>query len=198
MLLEKPFNDDEQPINSGINRRFFIKAGLGACVGLILPQSAYANYTKNTKKTGIRQISFHNLHTGEKVKAVYWEKGRYISGALREIDNVLRDHRTGKRHAIDVRLLDMVQLLHRMLGAKKEFQVVSGYRSPETNRLLASQQHGVAKHSLHMQGKAIDIRLPEFSLSDVRKAALSMQVGGVGYYPGSNFIHLDSGQVRNW
>ena len=117
MLLEKPFNNDEQPINSGINRRFFIKAGLGACVGLILPQSAYANYTK---KTGIRQISFHNLHTGEKVKAVYWEKGRYVVGALREIDNVLRDHRTGKKHAIDVRLLDMVQLLHRLLGARKE------------------------------------------------------------------------------
>lgn len=196
MLLEKPFNNnDEQQINTGINRRFFIKAGLGVCVGLVLPQFANASYTK---KTGIRQIAFHNLHTGEKIKTVYWEKGRYIVGALREIDHVLRDHRTGKKHAIDVRLLDMVQLLHRLLGAKKDFQVVSGYRSPETNRLLAAQHYGVAKQSLHMQGKAIDIRLPEFSLADVRKAALSMQVGGVGYYPSSNFIHLDSGQVRNW
>lgn len=177
----------------GAGRRHFFKAGLSVCAMLALP-TAYAAYPK----TPVKQLALHNLHTGERVKSVYWEKGRYIPGALKDIEKVLRDHRTGKTHAIDLRLLDMMQLLHRQMGARKEFQVISGYRSPETNKMLAKQHNGVAKRSLHMQGKAIDIRLPEFSLSELRKAALSLKVGGVGYYPNSNFIHLDTGHVRYW
>ena len=138
------------------------------------------------------------MHTGERVKSVYWEKGRYIPGVLRDIEKILRDHRTGKTHAIDLRLLDILQLLYSRMGARKEIQVISGYRSPETNKMLALHNNSVAKQSLHMQGKAIDIRLPEFSLAELRKAALSLKVGGVGYYPDSNFIHLDTGHVRYW
>ncbi|MCO6426679.1 DUF882 domain-containing protein [Nitrosomonas communis] len=194
MFLQKPSDhDDPQLTKLGASRRFLIKAGLSTCTLLALP-AAYASNPRTT----IKQLALHNLHTGEKVKSVYWEKGRYIPGALREIEKVLRDHRTGKTHAIDLRLLDLMQLLHRRMGARKEFQVISGYRSPETNRMLALHNHGVAKQSLHMQGKAIDIRLPEFSLADLRKAALSLKVGGVGYYPDSNFVHLDTGHVRYW
>ncbi|SDY08219.1 DUF882 domain-containing protein [Nitrosomonas sp. Nm58] len=192
MLLQEP-NDHDQLTKLGASRRHFFKAGLSACTMLALP-AAYANNPRTT----VKQLTLHNLHTGEKVKSVYWEKGRYISGALRDIEKILRDHRTGKTHIIDLRLLDMMQLLHSRMGARKEFQVISGYRSPETNRMLAMHNHGVAKQSLHMQGKAIDIRLPEFSLTDLRKAALSLKVGGVGYYPDSNFVHLDSGDVRYW
>lgn len=193
MLLQKSNDHDYQLTEQETGRRFFIKAGLGACTLLALP-TAYAS----TPRTSMKQLALLNLHTGERVKSVYWEKGRYIPGALREIEKILRDHRTGKTHAIDLRLLDMMQLLHSRMGAKKEFQVISGYRSPETNQMLALQNHGVAKQSLHMQGKAIDIRLPEFSLANLRKAALSLKVGGVGYYPNSNFIHLDTGHVRYW
>lgn len=193
MLLQKTNEHDHQLTEQGTARRFFFKAGLGVCALLALP-TAYAS----APRTSVKQLALLNLHTGERVKSVYWEKGRYIPGALREIEKVLRDHRTNKMHAIDLRLLDLMQLLHSRMGAKKEFQVVSGYRSPETNQMLAMQNNGVAKQSLHMQGKAIDIRLPEFSLANLRKAALSMKVGGVGYYPNSNFIHLDTGHVRYW
>jgi uncharacterized protein YcbK (DUF882 family) len=193
MLLQKSSNHDHQLTELGGSRRFFIKAGLGACTMLALP-AAYAS----SPKASVKQLALLNLHTGERVKSVYWEKGRYVPGVLKEIEKVLRDHRTGKIHAIDLRLLDMMQLLHARMGAKKEFQVVSGYRSPETNKMLALNNNGVAKRSLHMEGKAIDIRLPEFSLANLRKAALSLRVGGVGYYPNSNFIHLDTGNVRYW
>ena len=194
MFLQKPSGHDyPQLTEQGAGRRLFFKAGLSACAMLTLP-TAYAAYPK----TPVKQLTLLNLHTGERIKSVYWEKGRYIPGALKDIEKVLRDHRTGKTHAIDLQLLDMMQLLHRQMGAHKEFQVISGYRSPETNKMLAKQNNSVAKQSLHMQGRAIDIRLPEFSLSDLRKAALSLKVGGVGYYPNSNFIHLDTGHVRHW
>lgn len=194
MFLQKTRDHNYPQLTKlGAGRRHFFKAGLSVCAMLALP-TAYAAYPK----TPVKQLALLNLHTGERVKSVYWEKGRYIPGALKDIEKVLRDHRTGKTHAIDLRLLDMMQLLHRQMGARKEFQVISGYRSPETNKMLAKQHNGVAKRSLHMLGKAIDIRLPEFSLSELRKAALSLKIGGVGYYPNSNFIHLDTGHVRYW
>lgn len=193
MLLQGANNHNNQLTKLGASRRFFIKTGLSACTLLALP-AAYASKPRTT----VKQLALLNMHTGERVKSVYWEKGRYIAGALREIEKILRDHRTGRTHAIDLRLLDILQLLHNRMGARKEFQVISGYRSPETNKMLSLQHNGVAKQSLHMQGKAIDIRLPEFSLADLRKAALSLKVGGVGYYPNSNFIHLDTGHVRYW
>lgn len=193
MFSQGANNHNNQLTKLGASRRFFIKAGLSACTLLALP-AAYAS----KQKTPVKQLALLNMHTGERVKSVYWEKGRYIPGALREIEKILRDHRTGSTHAIDLRLLDILQLLHNRIGAKKEFQVISGYRSPETNKMLALQHNGVAKQSLHMQGKAIDIRLPEFSLAALRKVALSLKVGGVGYYPNSNFIHLDTGHVRYW
>ncbi|MDV6343852.1 MULTISPECIES: DUF882 domain-containing protein [unclassified Nitrosomonas] len=194
MFLQGANNDNNQLTELDVSRRFFIKTGLSACTLLALPAAAYASKPKTT----VKQLALLNLHTGERVKSVYWEKGRYISSSLRDIEKILRDHRTGKTHIIDLRLLDILQFLYSRMGARKEFQVISGYRSPETNKMLALQNHGVAKQSLHMQGRAIDIRLPEFSLADLRKAALSLKVGGVGYYPNSNFIHLDTGNVRYW
>ncbi|SFL57104.1 Uncharacterized conserved protein YcbK, DUF882 family [Nitrosomonas communis] len=193
MLLQRVNNHNHQLTKLGASRRFFIKTGLSACTLLALP-AAYAR----KPKTPVKQLALLNLHTGERVKSVYWEKGRYIPGVLRDIEKILRDHRTGKTHAIDLRLLDILQLLYSRMGARKEIQVISGYRSPETNKMLALHNNSVAKQSLHMQGKAIDIRLPEFSLAELRKAALSLKVGGVGYYPDSNFIHLDTGHVRYW
>jgi len=148
--------------------------------------------------SGQRKISLDNTHTGETLTTVYWQKGDYIDGALQEVDYIMRDFRTGDVHPIDPRLLDLLNGLHRKVGSRKPYQIVSGYRSPETNAELAEHSDGVAKRSLHMQGMAMDLRLGDVRLKTLRKAAVSLEAGGVGYYPNSNFIHVDVGRVRTW
>ncbi|MBS0497772.1 MAG: DUF882 domain-containing protein [Proteobacteria bacterium] len=145
-----------------------------------------------------KKLSFLNLHTGERTHATFWANGRYIPESMRAINYVLRDHRTGDRRSIDPQLFDLLYLLQHKLGSKQEFHVISAYRSPATNAKLAEQSGGVAKNSMHTHGKAIDIRLPGRKLSDIRAAAMSLQMGGVGYYPSSNFVHLDTGNFRYW
>ena len=148
--------------------------------------------------TGERKLKLRNLHTGEKIKATYWEDGKYIPETMRDVANLLRDHRTGDKHRIDAGLMDILYDLQLRIGNKREFHVISGYRSPKTNRMLNSRSKGVAKKSLHMRGRAIDIRLPGTELRNLRKAALSMKAGGVGYYPQANFLHVDTGRFRTW
>jgi uncharacterized protein YcbK (DUF882 family) len=194
MFLQKTIDNDYQPpsrLDSG--RRNFLKAGIGVCAIMTLP-----SVCAKTIRMGEKQLAFLNLHTGERTRSTYWVDGNYVPEELQVIENLLRDHRTGELHAIDTRLLDILQLLHRRLGARKEFHVISAYRSPKTNAMLAARSSKVVKKSLHMQGKAIDICLPECSLSNLRKAALSLKIGGVGYYPKSNFVHIDTGRVRFW
>ncbi|MCB1948891.1 YcbK family protein [Nitrosomonas sp.] len=174
-------------------RRHFLKAGIGACTLLAMP-NVYAGLPGYNE----RKLSFLNLHTGERIHTTYWAEGRYILEGLSAIDRVLRDHRTGELYEIDRNLLDMLQLLNYKMGVEKEFHVISGYRSPATNAQLNARSSGVAKRSLHMQGKAIDLRMPGRMLSDLHNAALSLQAGGVGYYSKSDFIHLDTGRVRQW
>jgi len=146
-----------------------------------------------------RALAFHNTHTGERLRATYWADGRYDKGALREIDHLLRDHRSNSVRRIDRKLLDQLFVLRNKLTTTRPVHVISGYRSPKTNALLRKKGGGgVARRSQHMLGKAIDIRVPSRSLNKVRLAALSLQAGGVGYYPGSNFVHLDTGRVRRW
>lgn len=147
---------------------------------------------------GERKIQLRNLHTGEKIRATYWEDGKYIPETMRDMAHFLRDHRTGDKHRIDAGLMDILHDLQLRIGSRKEFHIISGYRSPKTNRMLSSRSGGVAKRSLHMRGRAIDIRLPGTDLSNLRKAALSMRAGGVGYYPQANFIHVDTGRFRTW
>src|SRR5262249_39264073 len=145
-----------------------------------------------------RSLSFYNLHTAENLRTVYWADGRYIPESLAAIDHHLRDFRTGEVHEIDRRLLDVLYELRRRLETESRFELISGYRSAANNTMLHSQSEGVATHSLHMDGMAADIRLPDRSLADVRKAALAMKTGGVGYYPASQFVHIDVGRVRSW
>lgn len=193
-MFNQPDIDCVESLTShGTNRRKLLRAGLGACILFALP-SAHAGYSRVYEK----KLSLLNLHTGERIQAAYWEKGKYIPEAMQAIAKILRDHRSGEHHPIDPGLLDQIQLLQRLTGNTKEFQVISGYRSPATNAKLAANSNGVAKKSLHMQGRAIDIRLPGVPLDTLRKTALSMKAGGVGYYPKSNFIHIDTGNVRYW
>lgn len=143
-------------------------------------------------------LSFYNTHTGELLTAAYRTGGRTLSQGLARINHILRDHRAGEVSPIDVKLLDLLCALSRKLDNAKPFHIISGYRSPQTNALLRRLSKGIAKNSLHLYGKAVDIRLPGCRLSHLRQAALELKAGGVGYYPSSNFIHVDVGRIRAW
>jgi uncharacterized protein YcbK (DUF882 family) len=180
-----------------VSRRSFLKAGLIAGAALALPVPAFA--LPGGKTAAPRVISLFNVHTGERLNnAVFWENGRYLDDALREIDHLLRDYRTDEVLPIDPGLLDILNVICRKESGEGAIQVISGYRSPATNAELARRSDGVARHSLHMEGKAIDIRLPGCDLAQLRRTAISLGRGGVGYYPGSGFVHVDTGRVRAW
>ncbi len=145
-----------------------------------------------------RELTFHALHTGERVTATYVSGGAHVPNALVEIDYVLRDWRTDEVMQTDRRLLDLLYVLCRRVGSKAPVEVVSAYRSPKTNTQLAAASRLVAKRSFHMRGMAIDIRLPDCDLKALHRAALALKLGGVGLYSKSGFIHIDTGQVRRW
>ena len=171
-------------------RREVLRLGLlGATLGPASPGQALPDE---------RIIAFRNLHTGEFVEVVYWARGGFDADGLRRIAWVLRDHRTDEMHEIDRRLLDVLVALRTRLGTREPFDVISGYRSPATNTWLRRVTTGVARDSLHRLGQAIDVRLPDQPLPAVREAAESLRVGGVGYYPRSEFVHVDVGRVRRW
>jgi uncharacterized protein YcbK (DUF882 family) len=180
-----------EPTDRG--RRQFLCVGAAAIVSAIASPALAA-----VPRHQVRTVSFENLHTGERLKVDYWVNGRYVPNAMGAVDQVLRDHRTNEVHAIDPELLDLLDALSRRLGSRAPYQVVSGYRSPATNAMLRAESDGVAAQSLHMEGMAIDIRVPGRSLRSVHRAALELERGGVGYYPRSDFVHVDVGRVRRW
>lgn len=182
-------------------RRSLLKLGLGALgAGLAAPALAWADGAPAAAVAGpdMRTVALHNLHTGESMQAVYWEQGDYIPDVLDAVNVQLRDFRTGDIHRIDPRLLDLLDSISSLTEARSPFQVISGYRSPATNAMLHERSEQVARKSFHMSGMAIDIRLPEVELRHLHAAALSLGRGGVGYYPESNFVHVDVGPVRSW
>ena len=147
---------------------------------------------------GERTLSLLNMHTGESVKTVYWADGTFVDDGLGEISHLLRDYRTDDVIPIDPRLVDLLYRLRRKVGVQRPFHVVSGYRSPVTNAILRKNNKGVAKYSYHMSGMAVDTYLPKVELRTLQRAALSLGAGGVGYYPKTGFVHIDSGRVRSW
>lgn len=147
---------------------------------------------------GVRELALRSIHTGEKARAVYREGGTLLEDGLGELHGVLRDWRTDERHAIDPGLLDYLATVRDALGHDGWIDVISGYRSPKTNAALAARSGGVAKKSLHMQGRAVDVAFPGRSVAEVRRAALALERGGVGVYSASGFVHLDTGRFRSW
>jgi uncharacterized protein YcbK (DUF882 family) len=145
-----------------------------------------------------RDLSLINTHTGESLQTRYFEAGQYLPHALSQLDHLLRDHRAGIAHPIDPQLFDVLYQAASRNDREPHFEVISGYRSPVSNAQLRSRSKGVAQHSLHMEGRAIDVRLAGVSCAKLRDVALSMSCGGVGYYAGSDFVHLDTGRVRAW
>jgi uncharacterized protein YcbK (DUF882 family) len=145
-----------------------------------------------------RSLSFRHTHTGESLSTVYFADGAYVPEALESINHLLRDFRDGAVHPIDPHLLDALFTLHTAVGRDAAFHVISAYRSPQTNNMLHQRSTGVAEHSLHMQGRAIDIRLPGFDTVQLARLARRVLAGGVGYYRASDFVHVDTGAVRHW
>jgi uncharacterized protein YcbK (DUF882 family) len=179
-----------------LTRRKLFGLGLGAAATTAFFRPSLALASMPT--SGSRVLGLYNEHTGEAVKATYWENGQYDPAALKDINFILRDHHNDEVTSIDVHLLDLLTELHRRSGSTKAFQVVCGYRSPQTNAILASEGGGVARNSLHVEGKAIDIRVADRSPRQVRDCAKSLRLGGVGYYPRAAFVHVDSGPIRYW
>ncbi len=176
-------------------RRRFLHFGAALVAAPMLALSR-----KSMAGTSPRELSFEHTHTGEKLSLVYAVGDRYITAALDSVKQFLRDFRNGEMHVIDPGLLDQLHQLAAATATHAPFQVISAYRSPATNEMLRLAGHGVAAGSLHLKGQAIDIRLADVGLSDLRDAALSMRAGGVGYYPSadSDFVHIDTGRVRFW
>ena len=144
-----------------------------------------------------RTISLHHVHTSEDLTVTYKRNGRYDEEALQKINNLLRDWRQQEPTKMDPEVIDLLWEVHHEVGAKEPIWVVCGYRSPETNAMLRSRSSGVAKFSQHMLGKAIDFYIPGVALEEIQAAGLRSQRGGVGIYPSSHFVHLDTGSVRH-
>ncbi|WP_432822318.1 DUF882 domain-containing protein [Trichloromonas sp.] len=179
------------------SRRDFLKTGMLVVAGAAFPVDALARIAGTT--TPERALSFYNTHTGEQLdRIVYWADGRYVSEHLKEINHILRDFRTDEIKQIDPKLLDILYNVQRRLQVAEPLHIVSGYRSKATNADLRHASSGVAKKSFHTKGKAIDFRIPGWNVRDIRKAAMRMKLGGVGYYPDSDFVHLDTGPFRTW
>lgn len=145
-----------------------------------------------------RSIAFRHTHTGESLSLTYAVGNEYLPQALSAVDRVLRDHRTHAVHPMDPALLDQLHQLTEITGTRSPFQVICGYREPRSNEMLRSRSTGVARQSLHLEGRAVDVRLADVALAELRDAAVSLGAGGVGFYPESNFVHLDTGRVRRW
>jgi uncharacterized protein YcbK (DUF882 family) len=179
-----------------LTRRRFLRHGGFLTLAGLLPGAALGSIA--ARGDAEKSLSFYNTHTGEKLNAVYWAAGYYFPDSLAEINFLLRDHRADETRPIAPQLLDLVYDLNRVLQNSAPIHIISGYRSAATNAALAARSGGVARHSLHVEGKAIDLSIPGRDLPEVRRAALALQAGGVGYYPRSGFVHVDIGRVRTW
>ena len=181
---------------SRLSRRATLRAlglgGVGLIASLAAPRLALA------RDAAPRRLVLHNTHTRESLTVDYCREGRYCDDALGAVNQVLRDHRNGAVHAIDPGLLDVLHDVAVRLDRDPEFEVISGYRSPESNAAMHARSGGVAAHSLHMEGRAIDVRLVGCDVPRLRDAGLVLGRGGVGFYPSLQFVHLDTGRIRTW
>jgi uncharacterized protein YcbK (DUF882 family) len=174
-------------------RRAFLAFGLAALLGLG-SEPAEARILRAPE----RALYLANPHTGDVFRDVYWARGRYVKSATDDLDYLMRDFRVERQVRIDPALLDLLFHIQTRVGPKKPIYVMSGYRSPQTNRMLQEEGIGVAENSMHLYGKAADIHVERVRLSDMRRIAVALRAGGVGSYPRNNFLHVDTGRIRFW
>jgi uncharacterized protein YcbK (DUF882 family) len=183
-------------IHKNLLRRDFLKLGF-VFTGVVLnPFSVQAACEPRPQKR--KTLAFYNTHTDERLHVDFCQNGQYDIAALTKINAILRDHRSGEIKAIDVKLLELLHAISIKTKSQAPLHVISGYRSPVTNKLLRKKSKGVASKSMHMLGKAIDFRIPGFSTRQLKHVARKMKGGGVGYYPKPDFVHVDTGRVRYW
>jgi uncharacterized protein YcbK (DUF882 family) len=191
-ILNMPFMSPK----AGLSRRNFIGFMLCAGISGLFSKSVFAAIGELA--TTERSLSLYNPHTKDSFNGVYWRKGKYVTDALKNINHIMRDFRAHDIKQIDTHLLDLLSAISIKLKPEKPFHVISGYRSPETNAKLRKRGKGAAKNSYHIQGKAVDIRLPGYRTSVLRRTAHNLKGGGVGYYPHQRFVHIDVGPIRYW
>lgn len=179
-----------------LSRRDFIKLGAAAAATALMPVEAQSALSATEQAP--KRLNLYNLHTHERLTICYCRDGKYDRSALKKINYILRDHRSGDIKPINTGLLDLLNALSIQLKTAKPFHIISGYRSPSTNNKLRHRSRGVASKSLHLVGKAIDIRVPNVSTRALRDTAVKIEGGGVGYYPKAGFVHVDVGKVRYW
>jgi uncharacterized protein YcbK (DUF882 family) len=183
--------DIDKVKRAGVSRRAFLRGAGIAAVGVVASRRTLAGEQR-------RELSFVHTHTGERLTAAYFVAGAYCEGVLAQVNQLLRDFRTETVFPIDRGVLDRLFAVQALTGSREPFEVISGYRSPVTNAALRRNSHGVAEHSLHMQGRAIDVRLSGFSTARLALLARAQMGGGTGFYSGSDGVHLDTGAVRIW
>ncbi|MBV47611.1 MAG: DUF882 domain-containing protein [Sulfitobacter sp.] len=182
--------------SSGMTRRALLGAFAATAV---TAAPTFANAAGFLRGAGdIRRIKMYSGRTGERIDMIYWIEGNYIPDAVNELNYFMRDWRTDGIKTIDMRTVDIMAASHNLLDVTEPYMLLSGYRSPKTNAMLRSRSRGVAKNSLHMRGQAADLRLGSRSVNQMAKAAIACNGGGVGRYSGSNFVHMDCGQIRSW
>jgi uncharacterized protein YcbK (DUF882 family) len=179
-------------------RRSFLKSSALLATALSVPAIGRAAIVSSAAIPHERTLRMYNTHTGESLKSVFWADGKFVPEAMNDINKLLRDHRNNEVAQMDPKLLFLLDQVSSQVGANNVVHVISGYRSPESNKLLHENTTGVAKHSMHLEGKAIDVRIPGRDLAMLHKAALHAGGGGVGYYPESQFVHMDTGRLRHW
>lgn len=188
---------------SRADRRRFLAGLTGYCAASLAVGAARASEPSEPEASAIlpsgrRSLSFLHTHTGERLEVDYFQDGTYQPECLAQVNHLLRDFRTDEVHPIDPALLDILASLQVLVQRTGVFEVISGYRSPATNALLRRTTEGVAQHSMHLVGRAIDVRLEKVSTAELARCARSLRLGGVGFYPTSDFVHVDTGRVRSW
>ena len=187
---------DDTSALKGISRRGILQAFAATAVTAAPTFAGAAGFLRGAGD--IRRVRMYNGRTGESLDTIYWIEGTYIKDAKKEIDRFFRDWRRNEVKSIDMRTIDIMAASHNLMNTKEPYTLLSGYRSPATNNMLRSRSGGVAKNSLHMKGQAADLRLGGRSIHQMAKAAQACRAGGVGTYRGSNFVHMDCGNVRSW
>ncbi|QFT60019.1 Peptidase M15 [Sulfitobacter sp. THAF37] len=182
--------------SSGMTRRALLGAFAATTIAAAPTYSNAAGFLRGGGD--IRRLRMYSGRTGERIDMIYWIEGQYIKDAVKEITYFMRDWRNDLVKNIDLRTVDIMAASHNLLDVNEPYMLLSGYRSPQTNAMLRARSSGVAKNSLHLRGQAADLRLASRSVNQVAKAAMACHGGGVGRYSGSNFVHMDCGQVRSW
>ncbi len=180
----------------GFTRRGILRAFAATAITAAPTYAKAASFLRGAGD--IRRISMYSGRTGEMIDTIYWIEGEYIAEALKEINYFMRDWREDKATVMDTRTIDIIAATHALLEVNEPYMLLSGYRTPATNALLRARSRGVARNSLHMKGQANDVRLKNRSVSQIYRAAVACNAGGVGKYSRSNFVHMDCGQVRTW